>query len=121
MTHPPASIEYSTTATPKVWLITGCSSGLGLVLARTVLERGDNVIATARDSSRIALQPRENLRLLQLDVTATQESLDQKITLATTFFGHIDVLVNNAGYVLTDVWEEIRYDSKLGIEDSFVY
>ena len=34
------------------WLITGCSTGLGRSLAEAVLDRGDNVIVTARDATR---------------------------------------------------------------------
>jgi len=32
----------------KTWLITGSSRGFGWVLAKAVLEDGDNVVATAR-------------------------------------------------------------------------
>lgn len=38
----------------KTWLITGCSSGFGRILAEAVLARGDNVVVTARDVSTIA-------------------------------------------------------------------
>ena len=34
---------------PKTWLITGCSTGFGKVLAEAVLARGDQVVATARN------------------------------------------------------------------------
>ncbi|MEO6716571.1 MAG: SDR family NAD(P)-dependent oxidoreductase, partial [Novosphingobium sp.] len=33
---------------PKTWLITGCSTGFGRALAEVLLERGDNIVATAR-------------------------------------------------------------------------
>jgi NAD(P)-dependent dehydrogenase (short-subunit alcohol dehydrogenase family) len=39
---------------PRVWLITGSSSGFGLQLARTALEHGDRVVATARDPEALA-------------------------------------------------------------------
>ena len=45
---------------------------------------------------------------MQLDVTADQKTLDSKIEEAWAFFGKIDVLVNNAGYVGSRVWEEVR-------------
>ena len=38
----------------RVWFITGSSSGFGLLLAREVLKRGERVIATARDASKLA-------------------------------------------------------------------
>jgi len=37
---------------PLTFLITGCSSGLGLTLSRTVLAHGHNLIATSRNPSR---------------------------------------------------------------------
>jgi NAD(P)-dependent dehydrogenase (short-subunit alcohol dehydrogenase family) len=42
----------------KTWLITGCSSGFGRVLAEAVLARGDRAMLAARDVSRLVLQPR---------------------------------------------------------------
>jgi NAD(P)-dependent dehydrogenase (short-subunit alcohol dehydrogenase family) len=38
----------------RTWLITGCLSGFGRILAEAVLARGDNVAVTARDISSIA-------------------------------------------------------------------
>ena len=41
-------------AEKKVWLITGCDSGMGKAIAETVLEHGDKVIVTARDAANVA-------------------------------------------------------------------
>ena len=38
----------------RTWLITGCSSGFGKVLAEAVLARGDHLIATARKAEDIS-------------------------------------------------------------------
>ncbi len=38
----------------KTWLITGCSTGFGKVLAEAVLARGDNVAATARNPATLS-------------------------------------------------------------------
>lgn len=82
------------------WLITGCSTGLGRGLATAVLERGDNVVATARNVSSLQSfvdQYPENAMALPLDVTdATQ--VRSAVELGTERFGGVDVLVNNAGY-----------------------
>ena len=60
----------------RVWFITGCSSGFGLLLAHELLRRGDRVIATARDASRLddllTLYP-DTARTLKLDVTKPAE------------------------------------------------
>lgn len=98
------------TTSPKVWLITGSSAGLGLQLARAVRSRGDRVIATARrPESLAALQGDPDSATLQLDVTSSQEVLNAKVKEALALFGQIDVLVNNAGYILSGVWEQLRY------------
>jgi len=76
----------------KTILITGCSSGFGLEIARLFLERGWKVIATMRTPKEGILPASPNLRVIPLDVT-DDESIKQAVELA----GPIDVLVNNAG------------------------
>jgi NAD(P)-dependent dehydrogenase (short-subunit alcohol dehydrogenase family) len=94
---------------PRTWLVTGCSSGFGRLFIPAILARGDRVIATARDtSSLVHLNAERDARIIQLDVTAPKEVLDQKLHEAIGLFGQIDVLVNNAGYVASGVWEEVR-------------
>jgi NAD(P)-dependent dehydrogenase (short-subunit alcohol dehydrogenase family) len=83
-----------------VWLITGCSTGFGLELAKQVIARGDRAIVTARDKSRLAdltaKHPSTTLAL-DLDVTRT-EQIESALKAAMERWGQIDVLVNNAGY-----------------------
>lgn len=93
---------------PLVWLITGCSSGLGECFAREVLERGDRVIATARGGpSRLQHLKDNGAHTMDLDVTATQEELNSKVKEAVKKFERIDVLVNSAGYFEAGVVEEV--------------
>jgi NAD(P)-dependent dehydrogenase (short-subunit alcohol dehydrogenase family) len=73
-------------------LITGCSTGFGLEIARHFLECDWNVVATMRNPGASQLPPSERLRVLALDVT-DQASIDAAVAAA----GAIDVLVNNAG------------------------
>jgi NAD(P)-dependent dehydrogenase (short-subunit alcohol dehydrogenase family) len=83
-----------------VWFISGCSTGFGHELARLVLERGWRAVVTARDAARVAdlATPYGDRALpLALDV-ADQGQIDAAVAAATTRFGRIDVLVNNAGY-----------------------
>src|SRR5258707_7336135 len=84
----------------KVWLITGASRGLGRSILEAVLEDGDKVLATARDTSRFAdLQARhgERLATFELDVTNEQQA-KEAVSEAVRRFDRLDVLVNNAGY-----------------------
>lgn len=76
----------------KTILITGCSSGFGLDIARHFLERDWKVIATMRTPREDLLPNSPHVRVLALDVTDS-ESIRQALKAA----GPIDVLVNNAG------------------------
>lgn len=73
-------------------LITGCSSGFGLEIARYFLARDWQVVATMRTPRADVLPPSDRLRVLALDVT-DPESIRKAVEAA----GPIDVLVNNAG------------------------
>jgi NAD(P)-dependent dehydrogenase (short-subunit alcohol dehydrogenase family) len=83
-----------------VWLITGCSKGLGRALARQVLEAGYRAVVTARDISAvedIVGDYGEAALAFELDVTRTDQ-IKAAIAAAEDRFGSVDVLVNNAGY-----------------------
>lgn len=84
----------------NVWLITGCSRGLGRSLAEAVLAQGDQLVATARRPEQLAdLTERygSRIRAVKLDVTDPAQA-ESAISEAVSAFGRIDVLVNNAGY-----------------------
>ncbi|KAI0597057.1 serine 3-dehydrogenase [Biscogniauxia sp. FL1348] len=91
----------------KVWLITGCSSGLGLEIASAALDRGDTVVATARDPRKLNDLAGRGAITERLDVTASESSLAATVASITARTGgRIDILVNNAGYILTGGVEE---------------
>jgi len=77
----------------KTVLITGCSSGFGLEIARHFLARDWQVVATMRTPRSDVLAPSERLRVIALDVTDPRG-----IQHAVEAAGRIDVLVNNAGF-----------------------
>ncbi|AKM44749.1 dehydrogenase [Burkholderia contaminans FFH2055] len=92
----------------KTWLITGCSGGFGLHLARAAAERGDHVVATARAPETLrdlARRYPDTLRVAALDVTKP-ETIHAAIALTTETFGRLDVLVNNAGHGFMGAIEE---------------
>lgn len=76
----------------KTILITGCSSGFGLEIARYFLDRDWQVVATMRTPREDLLPASDRLRILALDVTDAG-SIERAVEAA----GPIDVLVNNAG------------------------
>ena len=80
-----------------VWLITGCSTGFGRELARHVLQCGYRVVVTARHPADVKdLAAMGEALVIKLDVT-NQTQINAAIKAAEKKFGHIDVLVNNAG------------------------
>jgi NAD(P)-dependent dehydrogenase (short-subunit alcohol dehydrogenase family) len=86
--------------TQLTWLITGCSSGFGLSLARAVLAGGHKVIATSRNPSRtpdlVEEVESKGGKWVQLDVNSPVSG--DVIAELERGGDHIDVLVNNAGY-----------------------
>ena len=86
------------TDTP-VWFITGCSTGFGRELAIALIDKGYRVVATARNPDDVAdlvAQGGDRVLALKLDVTNPAQA-EAAVRAATEHFGHIDVLVNNAG------------------------
>ena len=84
----------------KVWLITGCSRGLGRAFAGAVLEAGHKLVATAREPAAIAefrARYGDQVRVMALDVT-DPGAAEGAVRTAVESFGRLDVLVNNAGY-----------------------
>jgi NAD(P)-dependent dehydrogenase (short-subunit alcohol dehydrogenase family) len=91
----------------RVWFITGASRGFGALIAKDALDRGDKVIATARNPKVVieTLGNHPNLLALQLDVTNETASIEAAKE-AIDRFSQIDILVNNAGYGLLGAVEE---------------
>jgi NAD(P)-dependent dehydrogenase (short-subunit alcohol dehydrogenase family) len=93
----------------KVWFITGTSRGFGRQWALAALERGDKVAATARQLDTLkdmAEKYGDALLPLELDVT-NKEAATSAVDQAYEHFGHIDVVINNAGYGLMGMIEEV--------------
>ncbi|WP_427924600.1 SDR family NAD(P)-dependent oxidoreductase [Streptomyces sp. cg40] len=84
----------------KTWFVTGGTpGGFGPAYADLALERGDNVVLTARRPKLLddwASPHGERALVLPLDVTDTQQ-IRAAVRAAEERFGGIDVLVNNAG------------------------
>jgi NAD(P)-dependent dehydrogenase (short-subunit alcohol dehydrogenase family) len=92
----------------KTIFITGASRGFGKLWAEALLQRGDKVVATARDLSaldELVSKYGDNILPLQLDVNNREADI-AAINKAKAHFGSIDVLINNAGYGLFGTIEE---------------
>lgn len=93
----------------NVWFITGASKGLGLALAKKLLEQGKKVAATSRDLQSLVKavgEKSDNFLPLQMDLL-NEENVKEIIKQTLDFFGSIDVVVNNAGYGQIGTLEEL--------------
>ena len=104
-----------------VWFITGCSTGFGRELARAALRRGHSVVVTARNPATLdEFAAAENALVAALDVTLPAQIADV-VRQAETRFGHIDVLVNNAGYGYLSAVEEGEDDEVRAMFETNVF
>jgi NAD(P)-dependent dehydrogenase (short-subunit alcohol dehydrogenase family) len=88
----------------STWFITGISRGLGRALAQAALARGDTVIGTVRHGTPDMTQGSGRLHVLTVDLVdgaATVAAVKSAFDMA----GHIDIIVNNAGYGLLGALE----------------
>src|SRR5258706_2426997 len=93
--------------TSLVWFVTGASRGFGLEIARAALERGDAVVAAARNPREVERALGQSERLLAIPLDVTDENQAQAaFDAALKRFGQIDILVNNAGRGLLGAVEE---------------
>lgn len=94
---------------PNIWLITGVSSGLGKQLAQQIHESGDVIIGTVRTEQdkeifEQAYPNRSHAFIIDLENT---DRIDAIVHDIQETYGRIDVLVNNAGYGLWGLVEEV--------------
>ena len=78
-------------------LITGCSSGIGRETALSFLADGWEVYATARNPADVETLGEEGANIATLDVTE-DDDVERVVSRIVDEHGHVDCLVNNAGY-----------------------
>ena len=93
----------------KVWFITGTSRGFGREWTIAALERGDRVAATARDTASLDdLVEKYGDAILPIALDVTDHDADfAAVAQAAEHFGHLDIVVNNAGYGQFGLIEEL--------------
>jgi hypothetical protein len=110
------------TSERSIVLITGGSSGIGKQLAGDLLRRGDSVIIVGRDQRRLDAAEKElrtispHVAAMRCDVRQTDD-VEAVVGKAVATFGHIDVLVNNAGYAVYRAFEESSTDEVVDLVD----
>ncbi len=84
-------------AMKKTAIITGASSGIGLGLTTSLIERGYRVVANSRHITEAGtLVPSDDVALVDGDI-ANPETARRLVETAVQRFGSVDLLVNNAG------------------------
>jgi NAD(P)-dependent dehydrogenase (short-subunit alcohol dehydrogenase family) len=93
----------------RTWLITGVSSGFGRHLTEQLLERGDRVDGTVRETGKVTVlieRYPEAYHAELLDVTDTA-AIREVVERSFGRFERIDVIISNAGYGLFGAAEEL--------------
>ena len=100
---------FMSDSTSQTWFITGASSGFGEALATYVLDQGGRVVATFRQPNQAeeftAKAPGRTFGVV-CDVT-NEAQVKTAVADAIAHFGHLDVVVNNAGYGSMGSIEEV--------------
>jgi len=111
----------------KIAVITGASSGFGLLTSVELAKAGFRVVASMRDLGRrekldqaaAAAGVAGSIDVRALDV-CTFEMIPAFIEAVVRDYGRIDVLVNNAGFVVAGFAEDIQLDElRLQFETNF--
>ena len=87
----------------KTILVTGASSGFGLLIASKLHEAGHTVIGTSRNPDKH--QSKVPFKLLQLDLD-DDKSIESFASRLFSQISQLDVLINNAGYLLAGLAEQ---------------
>lgn len=90
----------------KVAIITGCARGIGKAVAHLFAEEGATVVATSR-----SIKPgiHDGIDCRHLDVANEQQWIET-VSAVVREYGHIDVLVNNAGIIAYETLHELTTD-----------
>ncbi len=95
-----------------VVLITGCSSGFGLLTAARLSSKGYQVVATMRNLDKQDILISEvdrragNVNVIRLDVT-DKDSVSNAVSQVASRYERVDILVNNAGYGIGGFFEDL--------------
>lgn len=101
----------------KTAFLTGASSGIGKVTAMTLAKAGYRVIGTSRTAK--PGEVRDGIRLIACDVTS-DASVGAAIAEAHAELGHIDLVINNAGFGIVGAAEESSIEQVRALYDTNV-
>jgi NAD(P)-dependent dehydrogenase (short-subunit alcohol dehydrogenase family) len=97
-------VQDALSGRPKVAIVTGASSGIGLEMAKRLFEKGYRVVANSRNiTSAMTLHGTADLKLVDGDI-GIEETAKHVVRSAIQNFGTVDLLVNNAGGAHAGKW-----------------
>ncbi|KAL7622058.1 hypothetical protein AAE478_007559 [Parahypoxylon ruwenzoriense] len=96
---------------PRVWVVTGASSGFGLELCKIIAGHGERVIAASRSPAKMAALP--GVVTARLDHNEPLPQVQAAMKDIINIYGTVDVLINNAAYVQTGTVEETTPEDTL--------
>lgn len=106
--------------TGQVAVVTGCSTGLGVQMAKALANQGANIVALARREQLVKEVAEEIAKTygvkaigVTCDITDTQH-VEAAIEEVMNVFGRIDILINNAGTGAVAPAEEITDEQFMG-------
>jgi gluconate 5-dehydrogenase len=109
----------------RVALVTGCSGGLGVQMAKALAARGSKLVIIARRYEKLVEVKNEiekafgvEVLPIQCDITNT-EAVEKMVDEAIAHFGKIDIVVNNAGTGAVAPAEDItdeQFDNEMKID-----
>ncbi len=95
----------------KTVLVTGCSSGIGLVTSKHLMENDWNVLATARKDKDVKMLDNLGVTGIQLDLRS-EKSIDQAVAhMLESCRGSLRAIVNNAGYLQPGSLEDMDIEA----------
>lgn len=95
-------------------VITGTSRGIGFELAQQFAEAGHQVIALSRNSKPLEKVSHNNILPISTDLM-NEASLEQAASIIIEKFGHVDILINNAGMLVNKPFEELTSEDFLKV------
>lgn len=99
-------VRHALSGRPKVAIVTGGSSGIGLEMVKRLIEKGYRVVANSRKiTSAMTLHNTADLKLVDGDI-GLEETAKRVVSAAIQNFGTVDLLVNNAGIFIPKPFTE---------------
>src|SRR5699024_10638902 len=102
----------------KTAVVTGASSGIGAAIAKELAKEGANVVLVARTLDKLN-EVENDINALKkgkahsvIADVSNKEDVDAMVSSAKEAFGHIYILVNNAGQMLTGAVRSGKVDRK---------